>query len=69
MVDLKKSVVLYSSSVVLITKTITKMYGAAWNGSVICTDLLPPPPVSLLYVPRDPNNGVSKVAKLMFLLL
>ena len=42
------------------------MFGAAWDGDKrVCVDPLSSP-VSLLFVPRDPNHGVSKVAKLLF---
>ena len=41
-----------------------QVFGTAWNGSVICTDPLSSP-VSLLYVPRDPNKGVSKVPNVL----
>ena len=38
-----------------------QVFGAAWNGSVVCIDPLCSP-VSLLFVSRDPNHGVSKTA-------
>ena len=40
-----------------------KVFGAAWNGDSVCVDLLCSP-LSLLYVPHDPNNGIKKVAHL-----
>ena len=43
-----------------------QVFGAAWDGDKrVCVDPLSSP-VSLLFVPRDPNHGVSKVAKLLF---
>ena len=38
-----------------------QVFGAVWNNSVICVDPLCSP-ISLLYVPHDPNNGIRKVA-------
>lgn len=41
-----------------------QVFGAAWDGSKVCIDPLCSP-VSLLFVPRDPNYGVSKTARLL----
>ena len=42
-----------------------QVFGAVWFGvKYACIDPLCSP-LSLLYVPRDPNNGVSKVARLL----
>ena len=41
-----------------------QVFGAVWNGSVVCIDPLCSP-VSFLFVPRDPNHGVSKTARLL----
>jgi len=38
-----------------------QVFGATWNGSEICVNPLCSL-VSLLFVPRDPINGVAKVA-------
>ena len=41
-----------------------QVFGAAWNGSVVSHDPLCSP-VSLLFVPRDPNHAVSKMAHVL----
>ncbi len=41
-----------------------QVFGAAWDGKRACIDPLSDP-VSLLYVPQDPKNGVLKVARLL----
>ena len=41
-----------------------QVFGAVWNNSVICVDPLCSP-VSLLYVPHDPNDGIRKVARVL----
>jgi serine/threonine protein kinase len=42
-----------------------QVFGATWNGErCMCVDPLYPP-ISLLFVPRDPAKGVSKLAKLL----
>ena len=42
-----------------------QVFGAVWNGDrCVCIDPLCSP-ISLLFVPRDPINGVSKLARLL----
>ena len=41
-----------------------QVFGAAWNGGVVCVDPLCPP-VSLLYVPHDPTSGILKTARVL----
>ena len=41
-----------------------QVFGAVWNGDHICVDPLCSP-VSLLFVPRNPNGGVAKVARVL----
>ena len=41
-----------------------QVFGAVWNRNVVCIDPLCSP-VSFLFVPRDPNHGVSKTARLL----
>lgn len=41
-----------------------QVFGAAWNGGNICMDPLCSP-VSLLFVPHDPINGICKVATVL----
>ena len=42
-----------------------QVFGVTWNGErCICVDPLYSP-VSLLFVPRDPVKGVSKLARLL----
>ena len=45
-----------------------QVFGAAWDGNSVCVDPLCSP-LSLLYVPHDPNNGIKKVAYRMHWLL
>ena len=41
-----------------------QVFGAVWNGSVVCIDPLCSP-VYFLFLPRDPNHGVSKIARVL----
>ena len=41
-----------------------QVFGAAWNGGNICVDPLCSP-VSLLYIPHDPINGIVELAKVL----
>ena len=41
-----------------------QVFGAAWDGDSVCVDPLCSP-LSLLYVPHGPNNGIKKVAHLL----
>ena len=45
-----------------------QVFGAAWNNNGVCVDPLSPP-VSLLFVPEDPNNGIRTVAQMLTALL